>query len=58
MSQTTHENKQVNLKEILSQVQKVANRYLARYCDESNGSFEMLPKLCYGTFDDCGNIAG
>ena len=38
---------------------KVAKRrYLARYCDESNGSFELLPKLFYGTFNNCGNTAG
>ena len=32
---------------------------LTRNCDESNDSFEALPKLLNGTLNDnCGNIAG
>ena len=40
--------------------EKIAKRrYLARYCDESNGSFETLLKLFCGALDDNrGNIAG
>ena len=54
-----HENKQVNFKEVLSPMRKIAKRYLARYYDESNVSFETLLKLVYRTGDDnCGNIAG
>ena len=32
--------------------EKIAKRYLARYCDESNDSFETLPKPFYGALDD------
>ena len=40
--------------------EKIAKRhYLARYCDKSNDSFEILPKLFYGTLRDIrGNITG
>ena len=55
-----HENKQANFKKVLSQIQKIAKgRYPARYCDKSNGSFEILQKLFHGTLDDnWRNIAG
>ena len=41
-------------------LKKIAKRcYMARYCDESNGTFETLLKLFYGTLDDNrSNIAG
>ena len=53
ISQITHKTNELIFRKFCPNFEKIANRSdLARYCDESNDSFETLPELFYGTLND------